>query len=152
SKRREPGDPVETRDGAECDQHCCRRRAERHRDPDRQAKTGTGGPDEECRPMELDYSSQGVTRSRSCSIRVGPIPGTASRSSTEAKGPCSMRKSTIFCAVTGPTPGSVSSSSTVADDRLTSGPVAPTTPAPADPGVCVGVATPARAGTTTWTP
>ncbi len=33
----------------------------------------------------------GVTSSRSCSIRVGPMPGTASRSSTEANGPCSVR-------------------------------------------------------------
>ena len=33
----------------------------------------------------------GVTRSRSCSIRAGPIPGTASRSSTDRMKPCSAR-------------------------------------------------------------
>ena len=40
--------------------------------------------DEQRRPVELDeLLPHGVTRSRSCSIRVGPIPGTASRSSTD---------------------------------------------------------------------
>ena len=35
-----------------------------------------------------DALDHGVTRSRSCSIRAGPIPGTSSRSSTDANGPC----------------------------------------------------------------
>jgi hypothetical protein len=38
----------------------------------------------------------GVTASRSCSTREGPMPGTESRSSTERKGPCAVRQSTIF--------------------------------------------------------
>ena len=64
----------------------------------------------------------GVTRSRSCSMRAGPIPGTSSRSSTDRNGPCVVRQSTIFCAVTGPIPGSSSSCSTVAVARLTFAP------------------------------
>jgi len=47
--------------------------------------------DQQRRPLVLDHSPHGVTRSRSCSIRVGPIPGTASRSSTDLNGPCSAR-------------------------------------------------------------
>ena len=58
----------------------------------------------------------------------GPIPGTSSRSSTERNGPCVVRQSTIFWAVTGPIPGSSSSCSTVALARLT---FAPGTEAPA---------------------
>ena len=43
---------------------------------------------EQCRPGALD---QGNTTSRSCSTRAGPMPGIASRSSTERKPPCSAR-------------------------------------------------------------
>ena len=58
--------------------------------------------------------AHGAATSRSCSRRAGPIPGTASSSSTEVNAPCSSRKSRIFCAVDGPTPGSASSCSSVA--------------------------------------
>ena len=43
---------------------------------------------EQCRPGAFDH---GVVRSRSCSMRAGPIPGIASRSSTERKPPCAAR-------------------------------------------------------------
>jgi hypothetical protein len=39
------------------------------------------------RPRDQD----GVTSPRRFSIRAGPIPGMASRSSTDVKGPCSVR-------------------------------------------------------------
>ena len=61
------------------------------RDPVRNRETGAGRAGKHRRPLELDGSPHGVTRSRSCSTRVGPIPGTASRSSTDLKGPCSVR-------------------------------------------------------------
>ena len=48
--------------------------------------------DEERRPTALDHTrDHGETRSRSCSTRAGPIPGIASRSSTERKPPCAAR-------------------------------------------------------------
>jgi hypothetical protein len=56
----------------------------------------------------------GTARSRRASTRFGPIPGTASSSSTDRNAPCFSRWSTIFCAVTGPTPGRASSSAAVA--------------------------------------
>ena len=49
---------------------------------------------------------------------AGPIPGTFSRSSTVANGPCAARHSTMRRASAGPIPGSVASSSAVA--RFTS--------------------------------
>ena len=55
-------------------------------------------------------------------MRAGPMPGTSSRSSTDRNGPCAVRQSTIFWAVTGPIPGSSSSCSTVAVARLTLAP------------------------------
>ena len=52
------------------------------RDPD------AGGEDEQRRPAALDDArDHGETRSRSCSTRAGPMPGIASRSSTERKPP-----------------------------------------------------------------
>ena len=50
-----------------------------------------------------------VTRSRSAASRAGPMPGTASSSSTEPKPPCSWRYCRIFAAVPGPMPSSWSS-------------------------------------------
>jgi len=61
------------------------------RDPVRNREAGAGRAREQRRPVELDSSPHGVTRSRSCSTRVGPMPGTASRSSTDLNGPCSVR-------------------------------------------------------------
>src|SRR4029079_2617924 len=58
-----------------------------HREPD----TDAPRRDEEGWPVALDDGPHGVTRSRSCSIRVGPIPGTESRSSTDENGRCSVR-------------------------------------------------------------
>ena len=56
------------------------------RDPD------AGGEDEKRRPAALDDArDHGETRSRSCSTRAGPIPGIASRSSTERKPPWAAR-------------------------------------------------------------
>ena len=63
----------------------------RNRGPDREREPDASRTDEERGPVELDDPPHGVTSSRSCSIRVGPMPGTASRSSTEANGPCSVR-------------------------------------------------------------
>ena len=63
----------------------------RNRGPDREREPDARRADEERGPVELDDPPHGVTSSRSCSIRVGPMPGTASRSSTEANGPCSVR-------------------------------------------------------------
>ena len=76
--------------------HDCRQRnraGHRHRNggPDREREPDARRTDEERGPVELDDPPHGVTSSRSCSIRVGPMPGTASRSSTEANGPCSVR-------------------------------------------------------------
>ncbi len=94
----------------------------RDREPVREREPDCRAPSARPRPASLDGlpdADHGVTRSRSCSTRAGPIPGIASRSSTERKGPCAWRQSTIFCAVTGPIPGSSSSWSTVALARLT---------------------------------
>ena len=76
--------------------HDCRQRnraghRHRNRGPDREREPDARRADEERGPVELDDPPHGVTSSRSCSIRVGPMPGTASRSSTEANGPCSVR-------------------------------------------------------------
>ena len=59
-----------------------------------------------------------VTCAFNASSFFGPIPETWARSSTEAKPPCCVRYSRIFCAVAGPTPSSVSSCSAVAELRL----------------------------------
>src|SRR3954469_3424908 len=75
------------------------------------------------------------------------MPGTASSSSTDEKAPCFVRKSAIFCAVTGPTPGSVSSSSSVAVLSETGAAAAPGAPPPA-----AGAPTWPRVGTTTCSP
>ena len=48
--------------------------------------------DEERRPAALDDAGDhGETSSRNCSTRAGPIPGIASRSSTERNPPCAAR-------------------------------------------------------------
>ena len=65
------------------------REGDRH--PDRQREPDARGTDQQRGPVKRHGAPHGVTRSRSCSIRVGPMPGTASRSSTEANGPCSAR-------------------------------------------------------------
>ena len=57
----------------------------------RSREPGAGRAGQQRGPVLLDDSPHGVTRSRSCSIRVGPMPGTASRSSTDLNGPCSAR-------------------------------------------------------------
>ena len=79
--------------------HACTARGHRGRSPDhdrrdddcgrprhvREGEPDAEGDHEQCRPGARDH---GETRSRSCSIRAGPIPGIASRSSTEPKPPC----------------------------------------------------------------
>ena len=60
-------------------------------DPVREREPCAGRAGEQRRPVELDDSPHGVTSSRSCSMRAGPMPGTASRSSTDLNGPCSVR-------------------------------------------------------------
>ena len=60
-----------------------------------------------------------TTSGRIASNLAGPMPRTASRSSTEANGPLASRWSTIACAVAGPMPGSRSSSAAVARLRST---------------------------------
>ncbi len=88
--------------------------------PDRDGDADAGGTDEERRASRSRARRlAAVTSSLSCSTRAGPMPGTSSRSSTEPNGPCAVRQSTIFCAVTGPIPGSSSSCSRVAIARLT---------------------------------
>ena len=90
----------------------CEPSAGRHRqenglrrpEPDGRRETEARGRREERRPIRRDEASHGVTRSRSCSIRAGPMPGTSSRASTDLNGPWVVRQSTIFCAVTGPIP------------------------------------------------
>ena len=84
-------DAVERSAAAEGDRATTPRRRERQRDPDGEREPDARRCDEKRRPVELDDAPHGVTRSRSCSIRVGPMPGTASRSSTDANGPCSAR-------------------------------------------------------------
>ncbi len=64
---------------------------------------------------------QGSIRSRIAASFASPMPGTSSRPSTLANGPCSSRQATMRCAVAGPTPGSVSSAVTSAWLRRTTG-------------------------------
>ena len=66
----------------------CRRDEERRRagaDDVRERHAAAGREHEQGRPRARDH---GVTRSRSCSMRAGPMPGIASKSSTELKPPC----------------------------------------------------------------
>src|SRR2546425_4801437 len=57
----------------------CTGQAEAESGREKLRRTGARGP------------GQGATRSRSCSIRAGPMPGTASSSSTDPKAPCFRR-------------------------------------------------------------
>ena len=50
-------------------------------------------------------STYGSIRSRIAASFDSPMPGTSSRPSTVANGPCSSRHATMRCAVAGPTPG-----------------------------------------------
>ena len=74
---------------------------------------------------------QTVTRSRRESSLAGPMPGTRSRSSTDANGPLRVRSSMIANAVAGPTPGNVSRSAAVAALRSI-GPAGAVVPPPAE--------------------
>ena len=99
-----------------------RARKTRERDPVRRGEPEPHGSKRDRRPAAVEQllkPAHGVTRSRSCSTRAGPMPGIASRSSTERSGPWVWRQSRIFCAVTGPIPGKASSCSIVALARLT---------------------------------
>ena len=87
----EPRDAVEHEHAPESAEHECHRRGKRHGNPDRESEPDADRPGEQGGPVKRDGVPHGVTRSRSCSIRVGPTPGTASRSSTDANGPCSAR-------------------------------------------------------------
>ena len=94
-------------------------------------------------------SPHGVTRSRSCSMRVGPMPGTASRSSTDER-PVLRSVVGIFCAVIGPTPGQLVELLLIASE-------ADRRPACTEASVGLAVAPPpatasTRLGTRTWIP
>ncbi len=90
-KRPDPRGAVDAQRDAESDEHDRHGERERHREPDGERQTRARRGDEKRRPVEFRDAFHCVTRSRSCSIRVGPMPGTASRSSTDANGPCSAR-------------------------------------------------------------
>src|SRR5262249_26035629 len=140
------GNTATVRLGCERDDQTEQRRDECRRrgcgDPVGSREADTRSDDEERRPAGDDEVAHGGTRSRNCSMRAGPMPGIASRSSTDVNGPWVWRQSTIFSAVTGPTPGSSSSWSTVATARLTLPGPAPTadvpTPPPAPAGTRAG--------------
>ena len=65
-------------------------------------------------PTSDSRSCQTVTGRGGRSSLAGPMPGTRSRSSTDANGPLRVRSSMIAAAVAGPTPGNVSRSAAVA--------------------------------------
>ena len=91
AERRHARAPVEKRDPDDRGDTERDERNDSGRNPVRGGEPRAGRTDEQRRPVELDGSPHGVTSSRSCSTRVGPIPGTASRSSTDRNGPCSVR-------------------------------------------------------------
>ena len=62
--------------------------SERHGDPVSCGEPCAHSQHERGRPAIQNTPDHGVTSSRNCSIRAGPIPGTWSRSSTDANGPC----------------------------------------------------------------
>ena len=76
---------------------CNQTQDERFRGGDvRSREPGAGRARQQRGPVLLDDSPRGVARSRNCSIRMGPMPGTASRSSTDRNSPCSALSSRIF--------------------------------------------------------
>jgi hypothetical protein len=92
-REREECDPTSAADDERRERHGYRRRG---RDPgaakrvrDRDPHTESAGQQKRGRPKH--ESRHGVTASRSCSMRAGPIPGTASSSSTDAKPPFCAR-------------------------------------------------------------
>ena len=76
------------RRGADRQRHEHDRTQRRRTNRVRQGQADARREHEQCRPGAFD---QGNTTSRSCSTRAGPMPGIASRSSTERKPPCSAR-------------------------------------------------------------
>ena len=63
----------------------------RYPDRKRERKPGTRRGCQHVRRRNEPPAAHGVTSSRSCSRRAGPMPGTASSSSTDVNGPCSSR-------------------------------------------------------------